>query len=185
MDGSLWWYTARAGGLVAWGLLAASVLLGLLLSTKLLGGRPRPAWLLDLHRYLGGAAVVFTAIHVATVVADSYVHFGLAEVLVPFTGTWHPVAVGWGIVGAYLLAAVELTSLLRTRLPLRLWRATHYLSFPLFALATVHALSAGTDRHALLFRVLVPMGTAVVAGLTVLRADRAGGEPAPDPVGSR
>jgi methionine sulfoxide reductase heme-binding subunit len=184
MDGSLWWYTARAGGLVAWGLLATSVLLGLLLSTKILGGRPRPAWLLDLHRYLGGAAVVFTAIHVATIVADSYVHFGLAEILVPFIGSWHPVAVGWGIVATYLLVAVELTSLLRARLPLRLWRATHYLSFPLFALASVHSLTAGTDRHALLFRLVIPSGMALIAGISVVRIDRGGGEPAPAAVRS-
>jgi predicted ferric reductase len=169
---------------VAWGLLATSVLLGLLLSTKILGGRPRPAWLLDLHRYLGGAAVVFTAIHVATTVADSYVHFGLAEILVPFIGSWHPVAVGWGIVATYLLVAVELTSLLRARLPLRLWRATHYLSFPLFALASVHSLTAGTDRHALLFRLVIPLGMALIAGITVVRVDRGGGEPAPAAVRS-
>jgi hypothetical protein len=40
MDSKLWWYAARANGLVAWGLLAASVLWGLTLSTKVLGKRP-------------------------------------------------------------------------------------------------------------------------------------------------
>ena len=68
-----------------------------------------------------------------------YVHFGLVEVLVPFTGTWHPAAVAWGIIGLYALAAVEVTSLLRRRLSKRVWRATHFLSFPLFALTTVHS----------------------------------------------
>ena len=92
------------------------------------------------------SALVFTGVHVVAIVADSYVHFGLTEVLVPFTGTWHPVAVAWGIIGFYFLAAVEVTSLLRRRLSKRVWRATHFLSFPLFALTTVHALSAGTDR---------------------------------------
>jgi hypothetical protein len=107
----LWWYAARSGGMVALALLAASVLWGLALSTKVFRGRPRPNWLLDLHRFLGGAAVVFTGIHVLSIVADSYVHFGLAEILVPFVGSWHPVAVGWGIVAMYLLLAVEVTSL--------------------------------------------------------------------------
>jgi DMSO/TMAO reductase YedYZ heme-binding membrane subunit len=37
--------------------------------------------------------------------------------------------------------------MLRARLSKRLWRAVHYLSFPLFAVATVHGLTAGTDRH--------------------------------------
>src|SRR5439155_733185 len=53
------WYTARASGIVAWALLSASVLWGLALSTRALGKRPRPNWILDLHRFVGGAAVAF------------------------------------------------------------------------------------------------------------------------------
>jgi hypothetical protein len=51
------------------------------------------------------------------VLADSYVHFSLVNVLVPLTGDWHPLAVAWGIAGMYLLLAVELTSLARPRVP--------------------------------------------------------------------
>jgi predicted ferric reductase len=170
VNGKLLWYVARSSGLVTWALVAASVLWGLALSTRALGRRPRPAWLLDLHRFLGGAAVVFTAIHVITVVLDSYVHFGLVNVLVPFTGSWHPVAVAWGIVSLYLLVAVEATSLLRTRLPKRVWRATHYLSFPLFAMATIHGMTAGTDRHSPLMVWSVVGMTAAIAGFTAYRA---------------
>src|SRR5438552_4564249 len=97
VSSKLLWYAARSNGLVAWGLLAAAVLWGLALSTKVLGRRPRPSWILDLHRFLGVSALAFTAIHVVTVVLDTYVHFGLVEVLVPFTGAWHPAAVAWGI----------------------------------------------------------------------------------------
>src|SRR5204862_328066 len=81
----------------------AGVLWGLVLSTKLLGKRPRANWVLDLHRFLGGAAVVFTGIHVASIVLDSYVHFGLVDVLVPLASSSHPVAVAWGIVALYLV----------------------------------------------------------------------------------
>jgi DMSO/TMAO reductase YedYZ heme-binding membrane subunit len=147
MDSKLIWYTARASGLVTWALLAASVLWGLALTTKVLRGRPRAAFILDLHRFLGAAALVFLTIHVTSIVLDSYVHFGIIEVLVPFTGSWHPGAVAWGIAGLYLLLAVEVTSKFRARLPKRVWRSAHYLSFPLLAVATVHGLTAGTDRH--------------------------------------
>jgi hypothetical protein len=165
----LWWYTARSSGIVAWALVSASVLWGLVLSTKVLGKRPRPNWVLDLHRFLGGAAVVFTGIHVASIVLDSYVHFGLVDVLVPLASSWHPVAVAWGIVALYLLLAVEVTSLLRKQLSKRLWRATHFASFPLFALATTHALSAGTDRAALLMRYGAALTTVSVVLLTAAR----------------
>ena len=117
MNGQLIWYLARASGIVTWALLAASVIWGLALTTKALGKRPRPAWLLDLHRFLGGLAVVFLGIHMTSIALDTYVNFGPVSLLVPLTGSWHPVAVAWGIVSAYLLAAVELTSLLRSQIP--------------------------------------------------------------------
>jgi methionine sulfoxide reductase heme-binding subunit len=173
MNKQLWWYIARSGGIVAWALLAASVLWGLALSTKVLRGRPRPNWILDLHRFLGGLALIFTGIHVAALVGDSFVHFGLAEVLVPFASDWHPVAVAWGVIALYLLIAVELTSLARKRISKRTWRLTHYLSFPLFLLTTVHALSAGTDRSTLLLRWGVIVVSAVITGLTFVRLNKA------------
>jgi predicted ferric reductase len=174
MANQLWWYTARAGGLVAWALVTASVLWGLLLSTKLLGKRPRPNWILDLHRFLGGAAVVFTAIHVGSIVGDSYVHFGLTEILVPFTGSWHPAAVAWGVIGLYLLATVEITSLLRSRLSKRAWKMTHILSFPLFVTATAHAVTAGTDRTSLFVRYGALLAAMAVGALVAVRVDGSG-----------
>jgi hypothetical protein len=186
MDAKILWYVARSGGLVAWGLLALSVIWGLAMSTKVMKGRPRPTWILDLHRFLGGTALVFAAIPVVSISLDTYVHFGPVEVLVPFTGSWHPVAVAWGILGLYALWAVEITSVLRRHLSKRVWRSTHYLAFPLFALTTVHALSAGTDRHSVAFRLAVVGASAVILGLIGLRVVRAGQDPPARPgVGAR
>jgi methionine sulfoxide reductase heme-binding subunit len=165
----LWWDSARAGGIVAWSLLAASVVWGLAISTKAAPSRLRPNWTLDVHRFLGGLAVVFVGVHVASIVLDSYVHFGLTDILVPLASSWHPVAVAWGIVGLYLLLAVELTSLARRRLPRRAWRTLHALSFPTFALATIHALTAGTDRGNLVWQVAVWGTVAAVVLLTAVR----------------
>jgi predicted ferric reductase len=180
MSAQLWWWTARAGGIVAWALVTASVVWGLALSTRALGPKPRPNWLLDLHRFLGGAAAVFTAIHVGSLMLDSYVGFGPSEVLVPLASTWHPVAVAWGIVAMYLLAAVEITSLLRTRLSRRAWRMTHFLSFPLFVVGTIHMLSAGTDAGSILLRAAALAATIAVATLTAIRV-RQSRSPAPAP----
>jgi DMSO/TMAO reductase YedYZ heme-binding membrane subunit len=76
----------------------------------------------------------------------------------------------------YLLVAVEVTSLLRKRLSKRAWRATHYLSFPLFVLSTVHLLWVGSDRATPLLRIGVLGAVAAVCVATVMRivqADRA------------
>lgn len=145
MNGQLAWYLARAGGMTAWALLSLSVVWGLLLSTRVLAGRPKPAWLLDLHRFLGGLALVFTGVHIGGLVADNYVHFGRADVLVPFASSWKPGAVAWGVTAFYLLVAVELTSLLRNRLSRRVWHGVHLSSYVLFWVAALHGVLAGTD----------------------------------------
>jgi DMSO/TMAO reductase YedYZ heme-binding membrane subunit len=98
------------------------------------------------------------------------VHFGIIEVLVPLTGSWHPVAVAWGIAGLYLMLALQVTSMFRAHLPKRLWRSTHYLSFPLFAVATVHGLTAGTDRHTFAMQAGMIGVASVVTLLTAYRA---------------
>jgi len=145
----LWWYVSRSSGLVAWALLAASTLWGLALTTRAFAARAGlRRWLLDLHRFLGGLSIAFVGVHVGATLADSFVHFRLIDVVVPLASVWHPVWVAWGIVGLYLLAAVELTSLLRRHLPYRLWRSVHAVSFVLFAATTVHALLSGPDTHA-------------------------------------
>jgi hypothetical protein len=40
MSSQLWWYTARASGIVAWLVVTAGIVWGLVLSTKALGKRP-------------------------------------------------------------------------------------------------------------------------------------------------
>jgi hypothetical protein len=68
-----------------------------------------------------------------------------------------------------VLLAVEITSLLRKRISKRLWRATHYLSFPLFILATAHGVTAGTDKDAFLLRAAFIVATGLIGGLVTLR----------------
>ena len=50
LNPNLSWYVARASGLVAWALLATTVLWGLFFAGRLTGKVP-PAWNLDLHRF--------------------------------------------------------------------------------------------------------------------------------------
>jgi methionine sulfoxide reductase heme-binding subunit len=189
ISGSLPWFVARASGLVAWGLLAATVVWGLLMTSKVLRRRVKNAWLLDLHRWLGGLALAFTGVHVLAIMSDTYVHFGLASVLVPLASHWHPLAVAWGVVSLYLLAAVELTSLARRHLAHRLWRRVHMLSLPVFISSTVHGLTAGTDARRPMILITAALAAVAVALLAAVRLQvraergRAGtgvGNPAPD-----
>lgn len=175
MSSPTMWYVARSSGIVAWFLLAAAFVWGVLLAGRLLGTRPKPAWMLDLHRWLGGLAVTFTGVHVLGLVADTYVHFGWVEVLVPFGSSWKPWQTAAGVVALWLLVAVEATSLLMRRLGRRSWRRVHLTSFGLFWMATLHGITAGTDagNPALRIGMLGSVTVAVVAvGHRVLTAGR-------------
>jgi DMSO/TMAO reductase YedYZ heme-binding membrane subunit len=145
MKSQLWWYVARSGGVVAWALATASVVWGLVLSSRVLGKRVSIPKLLDLHRFLGGSSVVFVGIHLSGLLLDSKVDFGPSALFVPMASTWEPGAVAWGVVAFYLLLAVEITSLLRSRIGERAWRTVHYGGFGVFLLGTIHGLRAGTD----------------------------------------
>lgn len=161
------WLVSRSAGLVAWALIVASCTWGVLLATRTLARhgvkRPSPAWIFSMHRFLGGLTVVFTVVHVLAIVFDPFVSFSIADVLVPFASSWEPLAVAIGVVALYLLVAIEVTSLLKDRIPLRVWRGVHVLAYALLALTTVHALAAGTDTQA-----LVPTAVAVVLGCAVV-----------------
>ncbi|MCB0995185.1 MAG: ferric reductase-like transmembrane domain-containing protein [Acidimicrobiales bacterium] len=164
-----WWYTSRSAGLVAWGVLTLSLLWGLLASTKLRAKMVPGYWVLDVHRFLGGLSVTFTAIHVLALIPDAYVEFGPRELLIPGASSWQPEAVAWGVVGMYVLLAVELTSLMMNKLPRKLWRAVHMLSFGLFVVATVHGVRAGTDAAHVIFRWAGVVSVQLVLFLVIAR----------------
>lgn len=168
MNPQVWWYVARSSGIVAWALLSVAVCWGLFLSTKAVAKATTPARVLELHRFLSGAAVVATATHLASLVADGYVHFGWAEVLVPLASPWKPVAVASGVIGLYLLVAVEVTSLMMNRLPRKAWRWIHRTSFGLWLLATTHGLQAGTDTANPMFKLGIVASTNLIAFLTIV-----------------
>jgi DMSO/TMAO reductase YedYZ heme-binding membrane subunit len=169
MRDQFWWYVARASGMVAWATAAMAVVWGLLLSTKAAKGRARPAWLLDLHRYLGGLAVLLTLTHLGALVADTFVHFGPADLLVPGASPYKRLGVATGIVAFWLLVLVELTSLARKRLSKRVWSRIHLSSFVAYVLATLHYLQVGTERTNPVMLLTVEVTTALVLGLTVYR----------------
>ena len=104
------WYVARSSGIVAWATVTASILWGLALSSRLVRKRGVPAWLLDLHRYLGTLSLVFVLVHLFGLWADNFVYFGPSEMFVPMKSPWKTGAVAWGIVAFYFLAAIQISS---------------------------------------------------------------------------
>ncbi|MEO8696888.1 MAG: ferric reductase-like transmembrane domain-containing protein [Acidimicrobiales bacterium] len=172
MSGEMSWYVARAGGFLAWALSAFSILWGLLITSRALGKRITGPRLLDLHRFIGGLSVVFVCVHVLGLRLHRFedIHFGFKDILVPMASSWHPGAVAYGVVAFYLLIAVELTSLLRRRIPASIWRRVHYMGFVVFLLGSIHALKVGTDVQNPVIWWPSAILCAAVVGLAVTRA---------------
>ena len=139
------WYFARSSGIVAYALLSASVVIGILMSGKTRFTWPRFA-VEEVHRFLAILTGVFVVLHGATLLLDSVVPTSLARELVPFASGYRPFAVGLGVMAAELMAAVGISNALRKGLPHGVWRRVHYLTFAVWVLATGHGLLAGTDR---------------------------------------
>jgi predicted ferric reductase len=160
MNNDLWWYLTRATGIVATLLAAAALVWGFFFSSRNTGQRLRAAWWLDLHNWLGGLALVFTAAHLVTAYLDANAGLGVLQVLVPGTvdvGRW---AIGWGVIAFYLFAITVFTSWPKKRLRPRWWRVVHLTSVVGVALAGVHAYQAGSEATRISFQA----GLVVVTG---------------------
>jgi len=145
------WYLSRATGMVAWVVLGITCLWGILLITRMLKPADRPAWLLDLHRYLGVLSLVTVGAHMATLVGDNWVYFGWRELFVPQASRWQSGAVTWGVLAFYLMVIVQVSSWMMKWIPRRLWHGIHLLSYVLFVMVTVHGFLAGSESTNLVF----------------------------------
>lgn len=169
MNEKIWWYLARSSGIVAMVLLVASVVWGVLLATRALKPLDRPAWLLDLHKWLGGTALVMTGLHLLGLYLDGYIDYGFTELFVPGASEFRPLAVAIGVLSFYVLVAIQATSYMRRWLSKQMWHGIHLLSYGLVWGAAVHAGMAGTDTTNRAYQVLALLLTMIAVTATVIR----------------
>ena len=139
------WILARSSGLVAYLLLTTSVLAGIVLKSRPFGRSPKPAAITDAHRFLALLGISAIALHGAALVLDSTVRITPLALVVPGLVPYRPLWTALGVVAAELTVLVYASFSLRRRIGTRAWRRLHWLTYAIFALATVHGLAAGTD----------------------------------------
>lgn len=145
MSSLLIWYFSRAAGAVALLLLAIATIIGLIGAAPRLGPERR-ALVQRLHRSFTGISIVFLALHILTVVVDTYVSVSPLAVLVPFTSTYSTFWVALGTVTVDLLIAITLSSLMRRKLKHATWRYLHLSAYALFPIGAIHAIGVnGSD----------------------------------------
>jgi DMSO/TMAO reductase YedYZ heme-binding membrane subunit len=169
MNEKAWWYLSRSTGIVAMVLLVASVVWGVLLVTRAFKPYDRPAWLLDLHKWLGGTALVMTGLHMLGLYMDGWIDYGFTELFVPGTSEFKPFAVALGVLSFYVMVAVQATSYMRKWLSKRVWRGIHLLSYGLVWGASIHAGLAGTDTVNRAYQILALVLTFVAVAATFVR----------------
>lgn len=129
-------------------LLTAVVVLGIATMTKR-EGQVWPRFLsFRMHGNITWLAVVFLCLHVVTAVVDPFAHLGWRDAVIPFASRYRPLWLGLGVVSAELIAALVVTSALRSRLKYRNWRAVHWFAYACWPLAVLHSSGTGSDARA-------------------------------------
>lgn len=158
-----YWYLARGSGLVAFGLLWLTVVLGLGITNKLARLWPGGPAALDCHQFVSVLALAFAAFHGLILLGDRYMSFTLADLVLPFsTEGYRPLWVGLGQLGFYLALPVTFSFYIRRRLGYRTWRTLHYVGFVVYWLITLHGIKAGTETSS-----PFGFGLYIVTGLSV------------------
>ena len=165
----LWWLASRASGLIALGLMTASVVIGLLMAAKLSSRPGLKVAMVKLHEQLAVISLGAIGLHAVTLLGDPWLRPSLAGIFVPGAIDYRPLFVASGIVGAYLAAALGLTFYARKRLGSKRWRNAHRFIIVAWGLAVVHAVGAGTDIGLAAVRWPLAIGVAGVAVLLGLR----------------
>lgn len=141
------WYATRGAGEVSLLLLTAVVVLGIATTTRR-EGRHWPRFLsFRMHGNLTWLALVFLVLHIGTAVVDPFAHLGWHDAVIPFASRYRPFWLGLGVVSAELVAALIITSALRSRLRYRNWRVVHWVAYACWPLAVLHSSGTGSDAH--------------------------------------
>jgi DMSO/TMAO reductase YedYZ heme-binding membrane subunit len=139
------WFVARASGLVAYALLTASVLAGLILKSKPFGRRLRAITAMEIHRTLSFLGLAAIGLHATALVLDKAAHITLSDLFIPGVAAYRPVWTGLGVISAELMVALIVSFPLRKVFGFKTWRKLHWASYGTFALAATHGITAGTD----------------------------------------
>jgi len=163
------WYLMRSSGVVSLVLLTGVMVLGIATANRWRPGRAPRFVTAGLHRSIALLAVCFVAVHVVTAVVDPYAMVSAVAVVVPFVGAHKPLEIGLGALSVDLVVALIVTSLLRRRLGLRVWRGVHWLAYLAWPVALFHSLGIGSDTGTLWMRAVTAGCVAAVGGALVVR----------------
>jgi len=166
----LFWITSRAAGIAALILSSASVCVGLSMGRRVKGISGPD--LRVTHEALSLATLVALVVHGLTLIGDSYLHPGLADVAIPFVSAYKTLWTSTGIVAFWALALLGLSYYARRWVGIERWKKLHRFTALAWILGIVHSLGEGTDAGQTWF--LAMTAIAVIPPLILLTTRWAG-----------
>jgi DMSO/TMAO reductase YedYZ heme-binding membrane subunit len=170
VNNQAYWFLTRSTGVVTLVMLTVSVLLGIVTARKWSNARCPKFVTQTLHRNVSFVVLVFLAIHIVTAIADRYAPIQLADVVVPFHGTYRPFWLGLGALAFDMLAVLVITSVLKARIGVRLWRQIHWLAYACWPVAVLHGLGTGSDSRTTWMLAIDALCVGGVAAAVIWRA---------------
>jgi len=156
---------ARLAALIAYALMVATMVLGVVLRLRFLQRSVNRATFYGAHMTLALSALIFGGVHGLTFVYQPVWRIGWPQLAVPFLGGTQRVPVGLGIVGLELAIAVACAVWLQRRLGYHRWLRVHQLAYASFALIWLHVFLVHPEPRRL---DLVAVGVAAGAGTILL-----------------
>ncbi len=167
--GTATWDAARAAGFVGYLLLWAACFTGAGVNLRFHPLVGKQAVAFELHRGTAVLSVAFVAGHMAALLLDRWMTFGVMDVLVGFTAGYRPLATGLGAVALWLMVGILVSTAYSAQMPKALWRGLHFFSYLAFAAALAHALLAGSDTEHWPTHVVYSTTTGALLGAMLLR----------------
>ena len=163
----IFWVLSRGAGATALILASASVGFGLVISGKLVkgSGPDRRVY----HEVLSLAVMAAIVVHVAALLADSFLHPSVLDVTVPFVFYYKTLSTSLGIIGGWGMVFLGLSYYVRDRIGNERWKLIHRFTLLVWLGGLVHTFTEGTDRGQLWFIALIVLTTAPTLALLVYR----------------
>jgi len=169
VTGTASWDALRAAGFASYLCLWISLVSGLAVRLRYRPGPLALTWLLELHRMSGALGLAFVVGHVAGLLVDPEVGFSALDVAVGVTSSYRPAQVALGALAMWIMVAVLGSTGLAGRMHYATWHYLHMLSFPAYALALLHGVTAGTDSGSTSGVALYATTASIAAALVVAR----------------
>lgn len=148
-DPKAYWYLSRGSAFVALSLLWLSMALGLLVTNKMARVWPGVPASFAIHEYVSLLGLGFALFHAVILIGDKYIHYSMAQILIPFASSYQPFWVGMGQLAFYAALILSASFYIRKQIGQNVWRLLHYASFLTYAAALIHGIAAGTDTSLL------------------------------------